>query len=168
MKNAIKAALCAASALALCGCACYQLGTTLPSHLRTVSVETFRNASGEPNIETRITSATRLEFQRDGQLKIKDPDEADINLTGVIIGYKLDPVLADRNNPKRTREYKAVVTVQIVAVERATGKKIVTQTITGSTTLDGTGDLQTARRNALPDLSRDAAKKIVDAVISAW
>ena len=86
------------------GCANYQLGTTLPKHLRTISVATFQNASGEPQIETTITSAALREFQRDGQLKIKDPDEADILLTGIITSYTLDPVRSNRNDPKATAE----------------------------------------------------------------
>lgn len=165
MKTSIIAVL---SAIALAGCANYRLGTTLPDHLRTVSVETFHNATEEPNIQSRLTSATLLEFQRDGQLKVKTPDEADINLTGVITEYKLERMRADRNNPKKTREYKAIATVRIEAVERATGKHIVTQSVSGSSIFDATGDLSTAKRNALPDVSKDAARKIVDAVISAW
>ncbi len=150
------------------GCANYQLGTTLPPHLRTISVETFKNASDEPQIETTITTATLREFQRDGQLKTKDADEADILLTGIITDYTLDPVRSSSNDPKSTAEYKAVVTMQIKAIERQTGKKIVEQTVTGRKTFDASGDLMSARRSVLPDVSRDLARKVVDAVISAW
>lgn len=156
------------SALAIAGCANYRIGTTLPKHLRTVSVETFRNATDEPNVQSRITSATLQELQRDGQLKVKTPDEADINLTGVITNYELERMRADSNNPKRTSEYKVIATVRIEAVERATGKRIVTQTVSGSKIFDATGDMATAKRNALPDVAKDTARKIVDAVISAW
>lgn len=152
----------------LCGCANYQLGTTLPPHLRTVSVSTFKNLTGEPNIEPTITSATLREFNRDGQLKVKDADEADILLTGDIVEYTLEPVRYDRNNPKKTREYKAVIKMNINAVERATGKKITSQSVTGSKTFEAQGDLMTARRNVLPQVAEDLAKKAVDAVISAW
>ena len=150
------------------GCANYQLGTTLPKHLRTISVATFQNASGEPQIETTITSAALREFQRDGQLKIKDPGEADILLTGIITSYTLDPVRSNRNDPKATAEYKAVIAMRIKAVERKTGKKVTEQNVLGSKTFDASGDLMSARRSVLPDVSRDLARKVVDAVISAW
>ena len=152
----------------LAGCANYQLGTTLPPHLRSISVETFRNASKEPQIETTITSETIREFQRDGQLKVKDADEADILLKGVITQYKLEPVHSSRDNPKSTLEYKAFVTVHINAVERKNGKKVVIQSVTGTKTFEVMGDLATARRNILPEVSRELGRKIVDAVISAW
>ena len=150
------------------GCANYQLGTTLPPHLRTISVATFENASEEPNIEASLTSATLREFQRDGQLKIKDPDEADILLTGTVIKYELEAVRANRNHPKSTAEYKAILAIHIRAVERKTGKKIVEQNVSGSKIFDASSDLVSARRNILPDVSTDLARKIVDAVISAW
>ncbi len=150
------------------GCANYQLGTTLPPHLRTISVATFENASEEPNIESSITAATLREFQRDGQLKIKDPEEADILLTGTVIKYQLEALRANRNHPKSTAEYKAVLMIHIRAVERRTGKKIVEQNVSGSKIFDASGDLVSARRNILPDVSTDLARKIVDAVISAW
>lgn len=152
----------------LSGCANYQLGTTLPPHLRSVSVDTFKNLSEEPQIETTITSATLSEFQRDGQLKVRDADEADILLTGEILNYRLDPVRADRNNPKKTKEYKAIVSMRIHAFERATGKKVTEQNVTGSKTFEATGDLMTARRNVLPEVARELGRKVVDAVISAW
>ncbi len=161
--------LAAATVAALfAGCALYQLGTTLPPHLRTVSLTTFKNVSDEPQIETTIASETLREFQRDGQLRIKDADEADILLTGEILLYRLDPVRADRNNPKSTLEYKAIIQTHVIARERKTGKVIVDQTLTGNKNFDGTGDLMSARRNVLPEVSRDLARKIVDAVISAW
>ena len=160
--------LASATLTFLAGCANYQLGTTLPPHLRSVYVETFKNASKEPQIETTITSQTIREFQRDGQLKIKDADEADIILTGIITDYELNPVRSNRNNPKATLEYKAVIKVRISAVERISGKKVTTQTVTGSKNFEVRGDLMTARRSVLPDLSRELGRKVVDAVISAW
>ncbi len=164
----IAAAIAATVAALLPGCANYKLGTTLPQHLRTIAVETFRNASGEPQIETKITSATLSEFQRDGQLRIREADEADILLSGEILDYRLDPVRADRNNPKATKEYRAVITMRIHAVERATGKKVTDQQVTANKTFEATGDLMTARRNVLPEVARELGRKVVDAVISAW
>ena len=160
--------LASAALSVLAGCANYKFGTTLPPHLRTVYVETFRNSTKEPQLETKITSEIIREFQRDGQLKVKDANEADIILTGIITQYKLDPQRSNRNNPKSTLEYKAIVSVTLFAVERKTGKKITTQSVTGSKVFEVKGDLMTARRNILPEISREVGRKVVDAVISAW
>ena len=160
--------LTAATVALWSGCANYRFGTTLRPDLRTISVATFQNASGEPQIETSITAAVLREFQSDGQLRVKDADEADILLTGVITEYTLNPVRSERNNPKSTAEYKAIVRMHITAVERANGKKVTEQNVTGSKTFAAAGDLMSARRSILPDVSRDLARKVVDAVISAW
>ena len=152
----------------LAGCANYQLGTTLPPHLKSVYVETFKNSTKEPQLETKITSEIIREFQRDGQLKVKDAHEADIILTGVITQYKLEPMRSKRDNPKATLEYKAIITVTIVAAERKTGKQITAQGLTASKVFAVKGDLMTARRNVLPEVSRELGRKVVDAVISAW
>ena len=160
--------LASAALVFLAGCANYQLGTTLPPHLRSIYVETFKNSTREPQLETKITADVIREFQRDGQLKVKDAHEADIILTGVITQYKLEPMRSKRDNPKATLDYKAIVTVTISAAERKTGKKIIAQGVTASKTFEVKGDLMTARRNILPEVSRELGRKVVDAVISAW
>jgi hypothetical protein len=160
--------LASAALTVLAGCANYKLGTTLPPHLKSVYVETFKNSTKEPQLETKITSEIIREFQRDGQLKVKDADEADIIVTGVVTQYKLNPMRSKRDNPKATLEYKAIVTVTLLAAERKTGKRIVSQGVTASKTFVVRGDLMTARRNILPEVSRELGRKVVDAVISAW
>lgn len=160
-------ALCAS--LMLAGCANYRLGTTLPPHLKTIFVPTFENRTVEPNIEQKITTAVRRQFQHDGQLKIVSAEnEADIVLKGTLTSYDVDSLLRDKNNPNATRRYRATITCKLDARERETGKAIVEQTVTGNTTFPAAGDTVTARRNALNDVSRSLSLEVVDAVIGAW
>ena len=165
------AAACAAAAI-LTGCALrgpYMLGSTLPPHLKTINIATFKNKTEEPTIESRITSAVRREFQRDGQLKIDDnADTADITLEATLLAYDVDPLLYDRNDNKTTRRYKAKISCHLIAKERKTGKIIVVQNVTGETTFPAMGDTVTAKRNALNDVARNLAKEVVDAVVGAW
>ena len=152
----------------LVGCANYRIGTTLPEHLKTVYVETLRNQTGEPQIETTITAAILREFQRDGQLKVVDREDADVLVSGTLKVYKLEPMRYDRNSPKTTLEYRAIVHADILAMDQVEGRRLVRQSVSGSTKMGAAGDLVTARRNALPDVAEDLAGEIVDAVISAW
>lgn len=160
--------LASAALTLLAGCASYKFGTTLPPHLRTIYVDTFKNKTKEPQLDTKITSEIIREFQRDGQLKVRDANHADIILTGIVTQYTLDPQRSKRDNPKATLEYKAIVTVTLVAAERKTGKNITTQGVTGSKIFEVKGDLMTARRNIQPEIFREVARKVVDAVIGAW
>lgn len=151
------------------GCGIYQIGSTLPEELQTVSVATFLNHTGEPQIESTIMNSVIQEFQRDGRLSVcSDAKEADINVSGTLLSYKLEPIIYDSNKPKTTKEYEAKITVEILAVNRATGKRIVRRIITGQTTLSAAGDLVTARRNVLPNVARDLAKEIVSSIVTAW
>ena len=157
-----------ALATAMVGCANYRLGTTLPSHLKSICVETFANQTVEPNIESRITSSVRQQFQRDGQLKIADADSADILLTGTLTSYDVSPLLYEKNNPNTTRRYQAEIICKIEAVERATGKVLASTSVSGDITFPAAGDVVTARRNSLDAVAKDLAQEVVDAVVSAW
>ncbi len=165
----LRASLAFAMALFAAGCASYRFGTTLPKHLKTIHVETFKNATGEPQIESSIANAMRQEVQRDGTLKLVGPEEADIILKGTLTSYTTESLRRDPNNPKATNEYRVIIKAQIEAYERATGKPIVKPSnISGSARMNGAGDLVTARRTSLPTVSRELAKTAVEAVVSAW
>lgn len=162
-------AAAALAAIALGGCANYQLGTTLPKHLRTIYVNTFENRTSEPNIESRITMYVRREFQHDGQLKIVSTEEqSDLTLKAVLDSYDVESLVFEKNNPNTTRRYRARIYCTITLTETETGKQIVSQRVSGDTTFPAAGDTVTARRNALNDVARSLAKEVVDAVIGAW
>lgn len=153
---------------AFVGCAHYRVGTTLPKHLRTISVATFVNATGEPQLETEVTRAVLQEVQREGQLTLLDQRSAAIRLTGTLTSYTLEPMRYDQNRPRTVSEYRILVRAKIRATEARTGKVIAEQTVVGDSTLKGGGDLMTLRRMALPEAARQIAHEIVNAVVSAW
>ena len=111
--------------LATAGCANYRVGTTLPSHLRTISVETFKNECGEPYLDTEVARAIRQEIQREGQLKLLNPQQAAILLSGALVSYTLEPMRFDPNRPRTVSEYHIIVKARLRAVEAKTGKVIV-------------------------------------------
>ncbi len=165
----LRTSLAVVASLLVASCAHYQLGTTLPPHLKTIYVETFKNTTGEPQLESSIANAMRQEVLRDGTLKLVDPEEADIILRGVITSYTLESIRRDRNNPKTTNEYRAIVRADIQAYERKTGKPIVkNRTVSGSERMQVGGDLVTARRSVLPVVAERLADQAVEAVVSAW
>lgn len=152
----------------LAGCANYRIGTTLPRHLKTISVGNFANQTSEPNIESRITSAVRKEFQRDGQLKVVEGEEGDILLSATLLSYDVESLLFEKESPSTTRRYRARIFCKIDATERESGKSIVSAKVAGEATFPASGDVVTARRNVLGDVSRNLAAEVVTAVVSAW
>ncbi len=168
MKAKLIYLLTAVTAIMISGCANYKLGTTLPSHLRTIYVATSVNQTTEPNIEGRVSSQVRNRFQRDGQLKVVQKGESDIILETTLLSYDLESVAYDRNNPRATRRYNAEIKCKVCAYETKTNKLIVETIVTGDSTFPATSDPMTARRNALNDVARDLAKEVVDSVVGAW
>lgn len=162
------AALPLAGLLLSTGCANYRLGSTLPAHLESIAVPTFANTSGEPQIESMVTRAVLQDFQRDGTLSIANADKADIVLNGTVVGYSLEPVRYERDNPKAAQEYRLVLRAAIQGIERSTGKMIIDTAVEGDTTFRAVGDITTAKRGALPGAARDLAHEITNAVLSAW
>lgn len=168
MKKTTTISALAAFALALAGCANYQLGTTLPPHLKTIAVPSFANESGELDLEARITAATLKEFQRDGTLRVADQDTADIVLEGKIVACEFEAVRYERGASLRAEEQRMTVRFEITATERATGTVLHNGVVEGDTTFVSTGDLTTAKRAAYRLVAQDVAHEVVNAVISAW
>ncbi|MGI6495183.1 MAG: LPS assembly lipoprotein LptE [Kiritimatiellia bacterium] len=150
------------------GCAGYQLGTTLPAHLRTIAVTGFINETGEPDLEAAVTRATLQEFQRDGTLVVADRDTADIVLEGKIVSCDFAAVRYERGNRLASEEQRMTIACEILATERATGKTLHKGSVEGDTTFLSGGDLTTAKRTAYRAAAEDVAHEIVNAVISAW
>ena len=167
-KTAFVATAVAALALCIVGCAGYQLGSTLPPHLKTIAVPAFTNQSGELDIEAAVTRATLKEFQRDGTLRVASIDNAAIVLEGKIISCEFEAVRYQRGNSLRAEEQRMTVRCEIVATERATGKVICKGTVSGDSTFVSNGDMTTAKRTAMRPAAEDVAHEIVNAVISAW
>jgi hypothetical protein len=171
MATSARPAICAAAAVALlaaAGCRNYFLGSTLPPDLHTISVPTFANRSGEPDIESSVTRAVLQEFQRDGALRLAPGGEGDIELTGAVVSSRLDPVRYTRSNRLATDEYRLILRAEVTAKVRATGRTLFNGVVEGDTLFRAAGDLNTARRTAMAPATRDLAHEVVNAVLSAW
>lgn len=159
----------AAGLLILAGCAGYHLGGTPPPGVRSVCVPTFINHCGEPNIELDTTRSTIQEFQKDGNLSIKPEDQADAVLRVTLISYRLEPLRYDRNTGKTAREYRVILSAKCTLESKKEDNKILSsRKISGDATFEYSGDLTTARFQALPLVAQDLARNIVDSVVSFW
>lgn len=108
MRRAGAGLLLLAALVAGCG---YSFTGSLPAHIRTVAVPTFRNLTGEPAVETTLTSAVVNAFVTSGKLRVVPVDEADSILDGEVTGYQVHAVAVDRRLD--VREYRLVVTMNI-------------------------------------------------------
>ena len=68
----------------LSGCAGYTWGTSVPEEYRTVAVPVFENLTEVSEMGPTVTQYTLREFQREGSFKVVRPDDAAIEVQGVI------------------------------------------------------------------------------------
>ena len=156
-------------ALGMSGCVGYRVGSMLPPDIATVYVPTFVNRTSEPQIEVEATRAAIAEFQKDGSLRVVDPETADAILEVTMTGYEASPLSYDDDNRTSANEYRLTLTVSIVLKRRATDE-ILTEAvgIQGESTFRIAGDFTSSKQTGLPKAAKDLAHDIVEKVVEAW
>ena len=71
-----------------CGYHLVGMGTSLPSHLHTISIPVFKNTSSQPEIHRELTSAVLEAFISDGRLKVAKKGDADLIMDATLIFYQ--------------------------------------------------------------------------------
>jgi hypothetical protein len=102
-----------------CGCGYQFVGESslLPKDARTIYVEPFINRTRDVGIEKELTTATRGEFYRRGELRVVDsPEQADIILAGTI--RSLDSTVATVNREDEVLQYEAVMILDVTVRRR--------------------------------------------------
>lgn len=87
-RTQVLAAALGAMALGTVSCAYTTSSALLPSHLKTVAVPVFENATTEYTLEQEVTDAVIARFIADNHLKIVDERSANAVIKGRITAYK--------------------------------------------------------------------------------
>lgn len=155
--------------LALPGCVGYRLGSTLPPDVKAIYVQLFINKCNEPLLEIDTTNATIAEFQKDGTLRIVPRGEADVLLETTLTSLTLTPLRYDQTIDKtKPNEYRLTLNVSFV-LKRAKTREVMNEaTVIGESTFVFLGNLNSAKRAAIPAASEDLAKRIVEKVVETW
>ena len=154
--------------LILTGCAGYQVGSTLPENVQTVSLSIV-NQTEEPSIEVDIMKALRAEVQMDGRLQLVSSGEADAVLKVTLNDFKLEAIAFDRRRGSLAREYRMVLRASSVLYFTDSGEVILeSPELLGESEFPYAADLTTAKLGALPEASADLARKVVSLVTTAW
>ena len=71
-----------------CGYHLVGMGSSLPSHLKTISIPVFKNTSSQPEIHRELTSAVLEAFISDGRLKVAKKGNADLVMDATLVFYQ--------------------------------------------------------------------------------
>jgi hypothetical protein len=102
-----------------CGCGYQFVGESslLPKDAHSIYVEPFINRSRDVGLDKELTTATRGEFYRRGELRVVDtPEQADIILAGTI--RSLDSTVATVNREDEVLQYEAVMILDVTVRRR--------------------------------------------------
>jgi hypothetical protein len=148
------------------GCAGYRLGPVngMAAGEKGVEVQPFVNRTLEPRLTDAVTGQLRREIQRDGTFKLATPDNSDIVVKGTLTRYYRDALSYAPTDTLTGRDYRLILTAQVTAVDRPSGKVLLDQAITGYTLVRIGSDLASTERQALPLLAEDMARNITAAL----
>lgn len=161
---------CVAALSLLTGCAGYTLGPTngLAAGEKKIQITPFLNHTFEPRLGDAVTTALRLNIQRDGTYHLATGREADIVVTGVLSGYKRHELNFEPHDVLTVQDYRVSVTAQITARDTTTGNST-NWTTTAYTLVRVGSDLTSAERQAMPDLANELAKNVTDSLVDgSW
>jgi len=153
-------------------CAGYHLGGTKPPSLadvRTVSVPMFANGTQEPRAESLATTAVIDAIVRDGTYRLADRGSADAVLEGKLTGIRYSTLRGSRLDSLLAEELTNVVSIEWTLRDAKDPTKILaTGSSVGQSSFFADSNLQTARRNALPDAFGRAGANLVSRLASGY
>jgi len=124
-RAATAAAVLAAAALAAGACG-YRLrgtGSSLPPHIRTVSIPMFRNQTTRFELDVKLTRAVINEFVARGKAAVTaDAAAADAVLEGEITSFSARPIGFSAAN--QADKYSVTVTAKVTLRDRASGRDL--------------------------------------------
>ncbi len=139
----------------------------LPSHMKSVHVETFRNKTDQPNLENEFRKKMISEFQSDGNLKIGSAGDADTILKGDILGYSREALRYDDNED--IREYRLTITVSFEFIDQANQEVVVKKSsFSGDTTFYLTGSSAKSESSAREDALDDLTRRLLNSITTLW
>jgi hypothetical protein len=162
--------------LSVAGCG-YTTGSLLPSKYRKIAIQPFRNKINYvdeniqgvyiPLLESNVRTAIIDRFLFDGNLRIADPDKADLVLSGDLIGFAQDTLRQDVN--QNVQEYQVRVIVSLTLTDAATGMVLWKEpSFTGETTYFLTGPQAESQSAAVDAAMTDLATRVVERTIENW
>ena len=154
----------AAALAALCGCgANYEWRSHVPADRRLISVPTFRNESGLQEMGAAATRQLLREIQREGSFTVASPDEAKVEVQGVVKSVTAGSVAYNRRTIGRYTGFTMSCEVLITVVDKASGRVIFTdRPYMAETTFASGQDLTTAERDASGRLADELSRLVVD------
>lgn len=158
--------------LPMVSCAGYKLGGAKPPSLagvKSIAVPMFSNGTQEPRAEALATTAVTDALVLDGTYRIADRDSADAVLEGTLGSIQYSTLRSSRLDSLLAEELTSEVTISWMLRDARDPTKILASgNSSGASSFFADSNLQTARRNALPDAFGRAGRNLVSTLSSGF
>lgn len=114
-----RGALCVLLAVIAAGCG-YTTQSSLSPEFQTIAVSPFYDKTPEYGLQAPLTNAITRKFINDSRLQVVHPDNADLLLEGVILGYQLKGLTFDQDD--QVTQYLMVITAGVRVTDQRKGE----------------------------------------------
>jgi outer membrane lipopolysaccharide assembly protein LptE/RlpB len=157
--------------LLLNGCGYHLIGTgsTLPEHLKTLSIPVFTNSSSQPEIHRELTSAIINSFITDGRVKVVRKGQSDMLMKGNLIHYELKTVSFSSND--FAANYIIELGVDVEVIDKVKNEPYLKQNLKTEwnyTASEDIVDTESARLAALDEAYRVLGNRLVSLLINQF
>ena len=152
-----------------CGYALTGTGSTLPDHLKTLSIPVFTNSSSQPEIHRELTSAIIKAFITDGRVKVVRKVQSDMVMKGNLIHYELKTVSFSSNN--FADDYIVVLGVDVEVIDKVNNETYLKQNLRTEWNYTATTDIvdtESARLVALEEAYRVLGNRLVSLLVNQF
>lgn len=164
MPRAVWVAGMAALALGVGACAYTTSTALLPSHLKTVAIPVFENATTEYTLEREVTQAIIEHFVRDNHLKVVDERSADASLRGKITEYRNS--VFGFSTSAQAQEYRVTIGISVTFKDRVKNRELWTEDHLQKTVNYFVVDVPGQKARTELDGRKEAIQKIADEILS--
>ena len=155
----------------------YSTSSLLPSHLKKIYVEPVKNsidytAEGQRNLyipllEVKVRNAIINRFLLDGNLKIAQPEKADLVLKAELLSYNSDELRVSDENT--VDEYRITVTISLELFDvRKQEVRWREAGFSGGETYNVSGPLAKSEETARQEAIEDLARRVIERTIEDW
>ncbi|HYC71120.1 MAG TPA: LPS assembly lipoprotein LptE [Opitutaceae bacterium] len=170
VKARLRAMLFAVLAMALPGCASYQLGTGSGPTFRTLFIEPVRVEALVPQAQVAVGTQLRETFLRDGRVRLAgSSDSADAVLAIVLDRYERAVATVRPDDTGLARRFDVELIARATLTDRRTGKVIfANRPLVARRGVFTDSGLVPAEYQNLPLLAQDLARQAQQAVLDTW
>lgn len=145
----------------------YHLGGYKPTalaNMETFSVSMMANYSLEPKAAVLISSAVADTMQRDGTYRLTSRSKCDFRIEGEVTNIYFNSLRTNKDDTYISDEISMNVTVNYRVISSSGNRTLMQKSVIVSSSFYNSGNVQTARTNALSYAAQQIGQRITDAL----